>query len=116
MPLSHPSSNSVSSNDTDRGDEHKLLSERGRELSRNINLEDELEREERMEILGAVSGVMEKKTIDGDQLAELEKSLFKKYSDQAKETTPHPYVSLSTRVKDILPHIFMLSRKKNGNF
>ena len=65
MPLSHPSSNSVSSNDTDRGDEHKLLSERGRELSRNINLEDVLEREERMEILGAVSGVMVKKPIDG---------------------------------------------------
>jgi len=104
----------VGSNVTDRENEPRLLSERGREGS--INLDDILEREERMEILGAVSGVMEKKTIDGDQLAELEKSLFKKYSDQAKETTPHPYVSLSTRVKDILPHIFMLSRKKNGNF
>lgn len=87
------------------------MNERGREG--NINLEDELEREERMEILGAVSGVMEKKTIDGDQLDELVKSLFKKYSDHTKETKPHPYVSLSTRVKDILPPHFEIKKRKH---
>ena len=57
------------------------MSERGREMSRNINLEEE--RGKGMKILGAVSGVIEKKTIDGDQLDELVKSVLKKYSDQA---------------------------------
>ena len=116
MPLFKPRSSSAGSNVTDRGDEPGLLSESGREMSRNINLEDEIEREERMEILGADSGVIEKKTIDGDQLDELVKSLFKKYSEQAKGTQPlidHPYVSLSTKVKDISPPLFEIKKRKH---